>query len=428
MPISLRSPVSPAITRSSIPATSTRRAASSAVGSRTGCSGLAYAHGLMWPRTGELRETAIAFLGHQRVEVRRADLRRRHDLRELRDLRVARQQVAADAGHRELRRRGGEPGRAGRAAGQEGAAHVQGAAGGRRRERSPLRRSHDQRCLRPDGRRRTSNPACRSGSTACRRLSARTSDNPFHALKEITVDIAAGEFISVVGPSGCGKSTLMLMVAGLLQRSHGDIVVGGTTRHQADHRRRHRVPGSPAARISHRIRQRHAAGRHSRLAAEEDRGAREGTVRAAPADARDPQVPAAALGRHAAARVADPHAGARSVGPPDGRAVRRARRADAPAGAHRSGSAVAAPPAYRALHHAQRGGGGRPLRSHPGDEPEPGRGRRGDRGRAAAAASDRARRRAGVRRVRGPDPPALRAHGRAARHRRASQPDTASRA
>ncbi len=25
--------------------------------------GLAYAHGLMWPRTGELRETAIAFLG-----------------------------------------------------------------------------------------------------------------------------------------------------------------------------------------------------------------------------------------------------------------------------------------------------------------------------------------------------------------------------
>ena len=53
-------------------------------------------------------------------------------------------------------------------------------------------------------------------------------DNPFEALKEITVDIAAGEFISVVGASGCGKSTLMLMVAGLLARSHGDIEVGGT--------------------------------------------------------------------------------------------------------------------------------------------------------------------------------------------------------
>ena len=53
------------------------------------------------------------------------------------------------------------------------------------------------------------------------------SDNPFRALKEVTVDIEAGEFVSVVGPSGCGKSTLMLMVAGLLSRSRGDIAIGG---------------------------------------------------------------------------------------------------------------------------------------------------------------------------------------------------------
>ena len=51
-------------------------------------------------------------------------------------------------------------------------------------------------------------------------------DRPFQALKEIDMDIAPGEFISVVGPSGCGKSTLMLMVAGLLSRSGGDIQVG----------------------------------------------------------------------------------------------------------------------------------------------------------------------------------------------------------
>ena len=51
---------------------------------------------------------------------------------------------------------------------------------------------------------------------------------PFLALKEVSVDIEAGEFVSVVGPSGCGKSTLMLMVAGLLARSHGDVVVGST--------------------------------------------------------------------------------------------------------------------------------------------------------------------------------------------------------
>ena len=52
-------------------------------------------------------------------------------------------------------------------------------------------------------------------------------DTPFQALKEVTVDIPAGEFISVVGASGCGKSTLMLMVAGLLRRSRGDITVDG---------------------------------------------------------------------------------------------------------------------------------------------------------------------------------------------------------
>jgi len=52
-------------------------------------------------------------------------------------------------------------------------------------------------------------------------------DQPFVALKEITIDIEAGEFVSVVGPSGCGKSTLMLMVAGLLGRSSGEITIGG---------------------------------------------------------------------------------------------------------------------------------------------------------------------------------------------------------
>ena len=52
-------------------------------------------------------------------------------------------------------------------------------------------------------------------------------DTPFRALEEVTVDIDAGEFVSVVGPSGCGKSTFMLMVAGLLERSRGDITIAG---------------------------------------------------------------------------------------------------------------------------------------------------------------------------------------------------------
>ena len=50
---------------------------------------------------------------------------------------------------------------------------------------------------------------------------------PFRALKPIDVTITEGEFISVVGASGCGKSTLMLMVAGLLKSSTGQITVNG---------------------------------------------------------------------------------------------------------------------------------------------------------------------------------------------------------
>jgi NitT/TauT family transport system ATP-binding protein len=53
-------------------------------------------------------------------------------------------------------------------------------------------------------------------------------DTPFQALKPINAAIAAGEFISVVGASGCGKSTLMLMVAGLLKQTTGEIRVGNT--------------------------------------------------------------------------------------------------------------------------------------------------------------------------------------------------------
>jgi len=50
---------------------------------------------------------------------------------------------------------------------------------------------------------------------------------PFRALKEVSASINGGEFVSVVGASGCGKSTLMLMVAGLLKQTTGQITVGG---------------------------------------------------------------------------------------------------------------------------------------------------------------------------------------------------------
>ena len=52
-------------------------------------------------------------------------------------------------------------------------------------------------------------------------------DGEVEALHDITMDIAEGEFCSVVGPSGCGKSTLLSVIAGLERLSAGQVLVDG---------------------------------------------------------------------------------------------------------------------------------------------------------------------------------------------------------
>ena len=47
------------------------------------------------------------------------------------------------------------------------------------------------------------------------------------ALKGISLDVAPGEFVSIVGPSGCGKSTLLSLIAGILMPTAGEVLIDG---------------------------------------------------------------------------------------------------------------------------------------------------------------------------------------------------------
>jgi nitrate/nitrite transport system ATP-binding protein len=49
----------------------------------------------------------------------------------------------------------------------------------------------------------------------------------FHALHDISLTVAEGEFIALIGHSGCGKSTLLNLIAGLLTPTAGVLLAGG---------------------------------------------------------------------------------------------------------------------------------------------------------------------------------------------------------
>ena len=58
-------------------------------------------------------------------------------------------------------------------------------------------------------------------------FSGKTGGAGYTAVKDTTLQIADGEFVSVVGPTGCGKSTLLNVGAGLLTASGGSVKVFG---------------------------------------------------------------------------------------------------------------------------------------------------------------------------------------------------------
>ena len=52
-------------------------------------------------------------------------------------------------------------------------------------------------------------------------------DGEVEALRDVSFDVADGEFVSIVGPSGCGKSTLLSLIAGLERPSAGEVLLDG---------------------------------------------------------------------------------------------------------------------------------------------------------------------------------------------------------
>jgi NitT/TauT family transport system ATP-binding protein len=47
------------------------------------------------------------------------------------------------------------------------------------------------------------------------------------AVHDVSFSVEAGQFVCLVGPSGCGKTTILNMLAGFLEKTSGEILVGG---------------------------------------------------------------------------------------------------------------------------------------------------------------------------------------------------------
>ncbi|MEK0163255.1 ABC transporter ATP-binding protein [Phaeobacter sp. JH18-32] len=68
-------------------------------------------------------------------------------------------------------------------------------------------------------------------------LTFQTNDGPVHALKNVSLEINRGDFVSFIGPSGCGKTTFLRCIAALEQPTGGSLSVNGMTPDEARRKR-----------------------------------------------------------------------------------------------------------------------------------------------------------------------------------------------
>ena len=72
-------------------------------------------------------------------------------------------------------------------------------------------------------------PALTLSNVACTFIDKGDASRRYTAVRDVSLTVGAGEFVSVVGPTGCGKSTLLNVAAGLLAPSAGEVRVFAET-------------------------------------------------------------------------------------------------------------------------------------------------------------------------------------------------------